>query len=75
MDNRCSTLENTQRRRRLGLRQLFAAFRLPEPERPVDCNRKRTPNGTAVLEYGNHLPSSVRLNENGRLIADLTYRD
>ena len=30
-------------------------------------------NGTAVLEYGNHLPSSVCLNDNGRLIADMGY--
>jgi hypothetical protein len=28
-------------------------------------------NGAAVLEYGNHLPSFVRLNESGRLIADM----
>jgi hypothetical protein len=30
-------------------------------------------NGAAVLEYGNHLPSSVCLNENGRLIVDMGH--
>ena len=30
-------------------------------------------NGAAVLEYGNHLPFSVCLNEDGRLIADMGY--
>ena len=30
----------------------------------------RTVNGAAVLEYGNHLPFSACLNENGRLIVD-----
>ena len=33
----------------------------------------RTVNGTAVLEYGNHLPFSACLNENGSLIADTGY--
>jgi hypothetical protein len=31
--------QNGQRRRRFGVRQLLAAFRLPEPGRPVDCDR------------------------------------
>jgi hypothetical protein len=55
-----------------------------ERERLVDCDRKRTPNGaavldcpphngSAVLEYGNDLPSSVCLNKSGRLIAGIGY--